>query len=239
MIPFVQNQGSGSEITVDESGLKQTSSPASLNNKNEWNYSLLTIKNENINVNGHYPPSPPPITTTASSSLSSFNQLNAPSNAIQKKPIFNDLLKVPYDVLNAPLSETSVIESITKEKIQINQQQKINDTNHHHFQQFVPHQEQISHTPSSSGYYQSTTMPEQNYEVDEAVSLMTNGRSHGIQSTTPTSQTSTEVDKNFQPTIQAQVNVDGQDAKFGVVFQGRDFRKYKVEEKTSDGFIVG
>lgn len=56
-------------------------------------------------------------------------------------------------------------------------------------------------------------MPEQNYEVEEALSLKTNGRAHGVQNQ----------DKN----------------KFGYVVEGRDFKKYRVEERTSDGFIVG
>lgn len=214
------NQGSA-EITVNDSGSQQTPL-ASHNNKNEWNYSLLTVRNENINVNSQ------PATTIASTSTMSYTA--------KKKPIFNDLLKVPYDVLNMPLSEappSAAPEPLQKTHFHINHQQKINDTitNYQHFQQFI--QPQPS-SPSSTGHYQSTPMPEQNYEVDESVSLMTNGRAHGIQSTTPKPHA-----KSFQPTIHAQINGDGQDAKFGVVFEGRDFRKYKVEEKTSDGFIVG
>lgn len=225
-----QNQGSG-EVTVHDGGLQSTP-PASLNNKNEWNYSLLSVRNENVNVN-----SQPPTTTAA---IASSQSSSTSSNIVQKRPIFNDLLKVPYDVLNAPLSEPQANtspEPIQKTQFHINHQQKINDTfsNYQHYQQFV----QKSQPPSTpSGHYQSTPMPEQNYEVDESVSLMTNGRAHGIQSTTPKIPRN-HVEKSFQPTIHAQVSGDGQDAKFGVVFEGRDFRKYKVEEKTSDGFIVG
>lgn len=56
---------------------------------------------------------------------------------------------------------------------------------------------------------------EQNYEVDESISVMTNGRTHGVQ------------DKND----------DGQ--KVGYVVESKNFRKYRVEERTPDGFIVG
>lgn len=56
---------------------------------------------------------------------------------------------------------------------------------------------------------------EQNYEVDESISVMTNGRTHGVQ------------DKND----------DGQ--KVGYVVEGTNYRKYRVEERTPDGFIVG
>jgi hypothetical protein len=231
----VENQGSIDEVTVNDRGQMQQTLPASQNNKSEWNYSLLTVRNENINVNSREPP-----TTTANASPS-IPRFNHPSTITQKKPIFNDLLKVPYDVLNAPLSETATNEPIKNTQIHINHRQKINDTiiiSNHHFQQFVhKNPQQVSSTTPSLGHYHSTPMPEQNYEVDETVSLMTNGRAHGIQSTTPKLPPTTE--KNFQPALHAQINVDGQDAKFGVVFEGRDFRKYKVEEKTADGFIVG
>lgn len=58
---------------------------------------------------------------------------------------------------------------------------------------------------------------EQNYEVDETVSVMTNGRTHGV--------------------VQEKSQDDGQ--KVGYVVEGRNFRKYRVEERTADGFIVG
>lgn len=234
----ILNQGNDEdEVTVKNVTGSQQTSPASINNKNEWNYSLLTVKNENINLNNHQIPRATAIASSSSSSSTT-------SSIAQKKPIFNDLLKVPYDILNAPISEPTATKPIKNTQIHINHQQKINDTitNYHHFQQFVQKssQQQVELTPPSLAHYQSTPMPEQNYEVDETVSLMTNGRAHGIQSTTPKLPTSpVDVEKKFQPAIHAQVNVDGQDAKFGVVFEGRDFRKYKVEEKTADGFIVG
>lgn len=81
--------------------------------------------------------------------------------------------------------------------------------------------------------------PEQNYEVDESVSLMTNGRTHGIQtfikgvSQKVPSATPALDGKNLESTTDA----DGQ--KVGYVVEGRNYRKYRVEERTSDGFIVG
>lgn len=62
--------------------------------------------------------------------------------------------------------------------------------------------------------------PEKNYEVDEKVSVMTDGRSHGVQ------ETSTD-------------NCKQENCKVGYVVEGRQYRKYRVEERTSDGFIVG
>ena len=191
----------------------------------DWNYSLLTVRNENIKVNA--PLAAPSIIPTATGTSNSSSL---------KKPIFNDLLKVPYDILNAPLTEKPP-ETIKQTQIHINHQQKFNDTvtNYQHFQQFI----QKSPTPNHTGHYQSTPMPEQNYEVDESVSVMTNGRAHGIQTTTP--KVAVNVDEKIEShhKIATPLHVTHDDAKFGVVFEGRDFRKYKVEEKTDDGFIVG
>ncbi|XP_067009245.2 mucin-21 [Anabrus simplex] len=61
--------------------------------------------------------------------------------------------------------------------------------------------------------------PEQNYEVDEAVSVVSNGRAYGVQTTTQN-----PVDPNH---------------KIAYVMEGSNYRKYRVEERTSDGFIVG
>ncbi|XP_028164124.1 uncharacterized protein LOC114355474 [Ostrinia furnacalis] len=62
--------------------------------------------------------------------------------------------------------------------------------------------------------------PEKNYEVDEKVSVITDGRSHGVQ------ESSTEKCKQ-------------ENCKVGYVVEGRQYKKYRVEERTPDGFIVG
>jgi hypothetical protein len=183
---------------------------------NTWNYSLLPINNEK-----HF-----------------SNNNNSPTS--QKKPIFNDLLKVPYDILNAPLTETPTpSEPVKGTQILINHQQKFNDTitsNYQHFQQFI----QKNLKPNMmQQHYQSTPMPEQNYEVDESVSLMTNGRAHGVQSTTARGINSHADEKNVNLPSSSIPQENEQDAKFGYVVEGRNFRKYRVEEKTADGFIVG
>lgn len=64
---------------------------------------------------------------------------------------------------------------------------------------------------------------EQNYEVDEAVSVGSNGNVHGP-----------------QPVTVATNKADSEDGrKVGYVVEGRNYRKYRVEERTPDGFIVG
>lgn len=62
---------------------------------------------------------------------------------------------------------------------------------------------------------------EKNYEVDEAVSVGSNGNVHGPQSFTEAT------------------NMDEDGHKVGYVVEGRNYRKYRVEERTPDGFIVG
>lgn len=81
----------------------------------------------------------------------------------------------------------------------------------------------------------SYAAPEHNYEIDEAVNVMTNGRVHGVQFpavTTPVDTTLREL--NSHPGQSRDPN-----SKFGYVVEGRNFRKYQVEERTPDGFIVG
>lgn len=240
-VPIIENQGNvfKSDVTVNDDGShvqnQQQQQQQQQPNK-DWNYSLLTVRNENIKVNAPLVESPS-ITASSSSSSSVGTQSNASSS--NRKPIFNDLLKVPYDILNAPLTEKPP-ETIKKTQIHINHQQKFNDTitNYQHFQQFI----QKNPTPNQQ-HYQSTPMPEQNYEVDESVSVMTNGRAHGVQSTTPKLNSHAvnddEKNENHHKINTTPLQVTHDDAKFGVVFEGRDFRKYKVEEKTDDGFIVG
>ncbi|CAH1646650.1 unnamed protein product [Spodoptera littoralis] len=84
----------------------------------------------------------------------------------------------------------------------------------------------VNTTPISTvnALQQQTTLehqPEKNYEVDEKISVLTDGRSHGVQP-----DTSTEKCKQ-------------DNCKVGYVLEGRQFKKYRVEERTPDGFIVG
>lgn len=62
--------------------------------------------------------------------------------------------------------------------------------------------------------------PEKNYEVDEKISVLTDGRSHGVQES-------------------GHESCKQDNCKVGYVVEGRQYRKYRVEERTSDGYIVG
>lgn len=64
--------------------------------------------------------------------------------------------------------------------------------------------------------------PEQNYEVDEAASVLSDGRVNGVQPTEGKGGGGTDAPR-----------------KSGYVVDGKHYRKYRVEEETPDGFIVG
>lgn len=242
-------------------------------------FKVTNSANNNNNNNNNAVTEKPKLPTRSWNFSSSWHlgtntNSNNNHNVAHRKPIFTDLLKVPYDVLNAPLTEppstTSTSTTTTapppQEQSSINQQsstihikhqQKFNDTitsNYQHFQQFI--HKNLNSNPPQAQHYQSTAMPEQNYEVDESVSLMTNGRVHGVQTTSsriPVQNENQNVNHHHLHHQQQQhqyqqqggtANGGGeddqeQDAKFGYVVEGRNFRKYRVEEKTADGFIVG
>ncbi|KAH8306363.1 hypothetical protein KR018_009085 [Drosophila ironensis] len=129
-----------------------------------------------------------------------------------------------------------------------------------------------------------TPTSEQNYEIEESVSVMTNGRAHGLQgggagsgsgvgagaggavATTPVSPTTTTSaasgrginrgrgsvvynananDYSDGTETEGESDGGGSDSadededKVAYVVEGRNYRKYRVEEKTDDGFIVG
>lgn len=78
----------------------------------------------------------------------------------------------------------------------------------------------ITNPPHPSNHRVLEQQPEKNYEIDEKVSVMTDGRTHGEQPA-------------------GQENCKQENCKVGYVVEGRQFRKYRVEERTPDGFIVG
>ncbi|CAD6992915.1 unnamed protein product [Ceratitis capitata] len=137
-----------------------------------------------------------------------------------------------------------------------------------------------------------TPTPEQNYEIEESVSVMTNGRAHGVQGNAAVTTTARptfamrttkfpsrgtithqqnhyygnanpnpNLDNNYDDDDEENGpngnnnnnnsddgvvadgnktgNADDEDAKVAYVVEGRNYRKYRVEEKTDDGFIVG
>ncbi|CAI6343601.1 unnamed protein product [Macrosiphum euphorbiae] len=112
--------------------------------------------------------------------------------------------------------------------------------------------------------------PEQNYEVDEAVSVLSDGRVHGVQQQpTPTTAVSGSYDASSSTTDSGSTDTAitgftttssaitttttttttasttttttqaAETRKSGYVVDGKHYRKYRVEEETPDGFIVG
>ncbi|KAF5305469.1 hypothetical protein FQA39_LY01560, partial [Lamprigera yunnana] len=72
--------------------------------------------------------------------------------------------------------------------------------------------------------------PEQNYEIDESVSVVSNGRVHGVQNNKI---------QLTHPPANGKNDLNNDNQKVGYVVEGRNYRKYRVEERTADGFIVG
>lgn len=96
-------------------------------------------------------------------------------------------------------------------------------------------------TESSNSRNIYTPQPEKNYEIDESVSVVTNGRTHGIQLrkdeitfSTPNPLSTLKQGGNINA-----ANNNDDDSKIGYIVEEGNYRKYRVEEKTSDGFIVG
>ncbi|XP_055676453.1 uncharacterized protein LOC129785836 [Lutzomyia longipalpis] len=146
------------------------------------------------------PPTPFPTLTTKSPVHTSVS----PS----KKIVFN-LDKLPYDLLNRPQSTRPTFAHF-----------EVNQGGNNFIPSSTPQTLEES-TLTAFEMYEGPT-PERNYEVDEAVSVMTSGRHHGI-----------------QPSPSAATPITDDAKKVGYVVEGRNFRKYRVEEKTADGFIVG
>ncbi|XP_017079585.2 mucin-12 [Drosophila eugracilis] len=148
-------------------------------------------------------------------------------------------------------------------------------------QAHLQHQQMQHFTTERPELYTPTS--EQNYEIEESVSVMTNGRAHGLQggagsaaggggavgqATTPAGpvQSSTtassrginrgrgsvvyNANANDYSDDDGDTTGDGgsegqgletgdDEDKVAYVVEGRNYRKYRVEEKTDDGFIVG
>lgn len=81
--------------------------------------------------------------------------------------------------------------------------------------------------------------PEQNYEVDEAASVLSDGRVHGVQSTRGNGGGSGTSDGGGGGTRGGGGGGTDAPRKSGYVVDGKHYRKYRVEEETPDGFIVG
>lgn len=120
--------------------------------------------------------------------------------------------------------ETRVETVSYHQEVILNQQKDENSTQEIHHQEELVKKQNNSHYLHLPKRYEEPEkvygIPEQNYEIEESVSVMSNGRVHGVQGV------ATESPQN-------------DNNKFGYIVEGRDFRKYRIEERTSDGFIVG
>ncbi|XP_062540379.1 uncharacterized protein LOC134208449 [Armigeres subalbatus] len=132
--------------------------------------------------------SSPPMQTTTESSTS------------QKRIVFNDLDKIPYDELNAP-ADAADRSSI-----------------HNAIGKFTPKQVQ---EPPKKNLNKPTPDPTEVIDPYVEKQGVGNGNTPNVVQTLAPASGSTD------------------DSKVGYVVEGRNYRKYRVEEKTPDGFIVG
>lgn len=156
-----------------------------------------------------------------------------------KKVIFN-LDKLPYDLLNAPASEE---ENNSKNYLFA---PHLDAQRFHHFNRKAQDQQfQSKHQlPPSSQHHRTTAdtrdetthshhldwTPEPNYDHHPPSPTFASNS----QSSTSSPPADDPPDADADDTSDDEV-----DPKVGFVVEGRNYRKYRVEEKTPDGFIVG
>lgn len=145
--------------------------------------------------------------------------------------ILHDLNKIPYDKLNAPVEDSQ------------------NNDLHALLGKFVPSnckQQQQQQQQTTSADIKSTDTHFVSLDDDNAEQ---NDDNENINESSSTN-TENEFHKEFTEQKTDDVGVgsaahsyrsteEEDDAKFGYVVEGRNYRKYRVEEKTSDGYLVG
>lgn len=166
------------------------------------------------------------ITTTTRATTTT----NSPPTS-HKKIIFN-LDKLPYDLLNAPAGDN------TNGYLHVN--------SHTGEKRFHPSSGTLHRQPYPAMH--ADQMDAHHPNADLVNSSMIDMIENRFQSTislskipepsVPESRTTTKLDESSSSSSVDSGN-DDVDPKVGYVVEGRNFRKYRVEEKTSDGFIVG
>lgn len=178
----------------------------------------------------------PPTNTPTTSSQEEHSTIIIPTSSSYptstERIILHDLNKIPYDKLNAPVEESQ------------------NNDLHALLGKFVPsnckqQQQQQEIQQATTDEMKSTdthfvSLDDDNDEQNDDNENVNND----------TTSTDNEFHKDFteQKTDDAGVGIaehsyrsteEEDDAKFGYVVEGRNYRKYRVEEKTSDGYLVG
>lgn len=158
------------------------------------------------------PPTPFPTTTTTSTTTP-----KVPSTT-SRKILFN-LDKLPYDLLNAPNRNLD---------LQSNDQQETGQAKSVHMEELF-----YNSKPPQTGQVTNAevdSLHEDQQSNDEVV------EEQGDQVELDEEQQGEE--KNGEGSVKSQTK-NGDNNKTGYVVEGRTYRKYRVEEKTPDGFIVG
>lgn len=151
---------------------------------------------------------------------------------LHKKIIFN-LDKLPYDLLNAPTGDNtdgySHVNSHTGEK----RFHPSSGTMHRHPYPAMHADMMDAHQPNADLVNSSMIdMIENRFQSTISLSKIP-------EPSVPDSRTTAMLDESTSSSSSLDNGNDDVDPKVGYVVEGRNFRKYRVEEKTSDGFIVG
>lgn len=171
------------------------------------------------------------VTTTESTTFSSTTTTPITPTTTQEEPstiiipsshtstqraILHDLNKIPYDKLNAPVDDSNQnndVHSVLGKFVPSCKQQQTTTTDETksdtHFAGLDDDKNENTNDDDNTSRYSNNNDDEQ--KTDD-----TGIAEHSYRSTE-----------------------EEDDAKFGYVVEGRNYRKYRVEEKTSDGFIVG
>lgn len=163
-----------------------------------------------------------------------FGVHNVPS---AKRIIFN-LDKLPYDLLNAPVSDADNTNNSAGDSVghkprihplfapQLDGQRFHQFTRKSYGQQFGA----LPSLPASSSNAEKATVSDGKPHDDGA----------GVADADTDGESATPAITTYGASMVAEpLPVDPRDTKVGFVLEGRNYRKYRVEEKTSDGFIVG
>lgn len=192
---------------------------------------------------------PASITPTTTTTTPTITTTPSPS-AMHKKIIFN-LDKLPYDLLNAPVSDNTngylPVNSHIGDKrfhpsmpsslssFPLNRKSysvHINNDQHYHNIDLV--------NSSMIDMIENKFQPTIDFnKMSEPSVITTTSTTTTINDELSSSSSSTPLDSHDNSDNNDDDDDDNVDPKVGYVVEGRNFRKYRVEEKTSDGFIVG
>lgn len=209
-----------------------------------YSHSGNAIKPIQLSTSTRTPSTPSTITTsTTKAPLHTASVLYSEHHVSPVKKVIFNLDKLPYDLLNAPVADDEINNKNYLYAPHLDAQR------FHHFNRMSQDQQfqskhqlppsSLRHRTTSDPRVETTTRhgldwtPEPNY-AENPPSPTSVAYSPSI-----TSPPSEGVPQDTDSSENVSVDDDEADPKVGFVVEGRNYRKYRVEEKTPDGFIVG